>query len=64
MVVVGKVGEWWWWMDVVGCGDGWWWWWWGVVLGGSGGDPHLHYESEEGPYLVNRVVPHLRGDRG
>ena len=38
---------------------GWWWW---VVLGGIGSDPHLHYESEEGPYLVNRVVPHLRGE--
>ena len=47
-------------MVVAGGGGGWL-----VVLGGIGGDPHLHYESEEGPpYLVRRVVPHLRGERG
>ena len=33
-------------MGVADGGDGWWW----VVLGGNGDDPHLHYESEEGPY--------------
>ena len=36
-------------MVAAGSGDGWWWWW--GVLGGIGGDPHLHYESEEGPTL-------------
>ena len=35
-------------------GHGWWW----VVV-----TPHLHFGSEEGPYLVSRVVPHLRGER-
>ena len=49
--VVGEVGEWWWWIVVFGCGGGWLWWWWWVVLGGIGGDPHLHYESEECPTL-------------
>ena len=41
-------------MVVDGCcggGDGWCWWWGWVVLGGIGADPHLHYESEEGPTL-------------
>ena len=48
MVGVDEIGEWWWWMGVAGGGDGWWWW---VVMGGIGGDPFLHYESEEGPTL-------------
>ena len=47
MVVVGEGGELW--MVVVRSGGGWWWWL--VVLGGIGGDPHLHYDSEEGPTL-------------
>ena len=34
---------------VVVDGNAWWCWW--VVLGGIGGDPHLHYGSEEGPTL-------------
>ena len=38
MMVVGEGSEWWWWMGVAGGG-------------GIGGDPHLHYESEEGPTL-------------
>ena len=46
MVVVGEDGEWWWWMVDAGGGVGWL-----VVLGGIGGDPHLHYESKEGPTL-------------
>ena len=51
MVGVGEIGEVWWWMGVAGGGDGWWWWCWWVVLGGIGGDPLLHYVSEEGPTL-------------
>ena len=39
----------WWWWAVVNGGGAWWVWW--VVLGGIGGDPHLHYESEEGSTL-------------
>ena len=52
VVVVGGGGGGWWWVMVGGHG-----WWWVVVT------PHLHFGSEEGPYLVSRVVPHLRGER-
>ena len=47
MMVVGEDGKWWWLMVVAGVCGGWWW----VVLGGIGGNPHLHYKSEEGPTL-------------
>ena len=44
MVALGGDGLWWL-VRVVSGGGGW------VVVGGIGGDPHLHYDSEEGPTL-------------
>ena len=52
VVLVGVGVELWWWLVAVVVGVVGGWWLWGmVVLREIGGDPHLHYESEEGPTL-------------
>ena len=53
-LVEGGVGVWWWWVVVVNGDCGGWYWWW---------PPSLLWKRR-GLYLVRRVVPHIRCERG